>query len=324
MDSIQESPSNLFFHNAHPAVGDAKKEILSGLSGVKKQLSPKWLYDEEGSKLFEKITRLPEYYPTKTETSIIRNNKNDIKEICGEGCVLIEPGSGNCEKVQFILSDLQPSAYVPLDISADFLLEATTNLANEYPWLPVYAICADFNQGWPFFEDLPQGKRIFFYPGSTIGNLEPEEARSFLAKVRAVAGDDGGMLVGVDLHKCQDKLKAAYNDSQGVTAEFNLNGLSYVSDVLGVPVDLNMFSHRALYNEECRRIEMHLVSEEPYEIRGEDFQIRFERGESIHTESSYKYTVDSFKQLAADAGFTLLKTWLDQDELYSVHYLLAS
>ncbi|GMG86755.1 L-histidine N(alpha)-methyltransferase [Biformimicrobium ophioploci] len=321
MDKRVQAPVNVHFHNLHPSVGDSRSEILQGLQGKRKTINPKWFYNKAGSALFEQITRLPEYYPTRTEIRILQENRQEISARCGHGCVLMEPGSGNCEKARLLLDTLQPAAYAPLDISAGFLEEAATRLGNEYPWLKVHAVCADFNDGWPCEEALPAGKRVVFYPGSTIGNLEPESARKFLCRVRKLIGDEGGLLIGVDLHKSEARLNAAYNDGAGVTARFNLNVLNHVNQLLDAEFDEAQFSHRAFYNRDHRRIEMHLVSEQAQSVRcgGED--IAFASGETIHTENSYKYTVKDFAELAGTAGLTLAQSWLDPDRLFSVHYL---
>jgi dimethylhistidine N-methyltransferase len=324
MDQAAETPPNVNFHDAHPAPGDSRSELLRGLQRMQKAVDPKWFYDAAGSELFERITRLPEYYPTRTEIGILTGNRAAISRRCGQGCVFIEPGSGNCEKVRLLLDELRPAAYVPLDISADFLRGAATQLGQEYPWLTVRAVCADFNAGWSYLDDLPAGKRVVFYPGSTIGNLEPAAAAAFLRRVRRVIGDDGGLLIGVDLHKSSRRLNAAYNDASGVTARFNLNVLNRLNEVLDAEFDQDLFRHRAFYNTEQQRIEMHLVSERAHAVRCNGSLVEFERGESIHTENSYKYTVEGFAELAASAGLALEESWFDAERLFSVHYLAAA
>ena len=322
---LKERPaSNVHFHNAQPEQGDARGELLAGLEKDQKTVNPKWFYDAAGSDLFEQITQLPEYYPTRTEMRILSDNRAAIAERCGSDCLLIEPGSGSSEKVRLLLDELRPAAYVPLDISAEFLHESAISLGEEYPWLQVRAVCADFNQDWPFPEDLPDGRRVVFYPGSTIGNLEPAAARAFLTQVRQLIGDDGGLLIGVDLHKSSERLNAAYNDAQGVTAGFNLNILQRLNEVLEADFDPESFTHDAFYNTDERRIEMHLVSTEQQTVHFNGQAIAFERGETIHTENSYKYTVESFAELAAEADLVLKQTWLDEERLFSVHYLEAA
>jgi dimethylhistidine N-methyltransferase len=324
INQTQATASNVSFRDEHPTVGDSREELLNGLKREQKVINPKYFYDEKGSQLFDRITRLPEYYPTRTEIEILTRNRREISEACETGCLFIEPGSGSCEKARLLLNDLQPSAYVPVDISADFLLQAATQLGREYPWLTVQAVCADFNHSWSFVDDLPSGKKVVFYPGSTIGNLEPENALAFLKRVRDMVGDDGGMLVGVDLHKSSTRLTAAYNDAQGVTADFNRNALSSLNALLDAEFDPTLFAHYAFYNTAKQRIEMHLVSERTHSVRCNGGLISFNKGETIHTENSYKYTLEGFAELAAGAGLALDRSWLDDDKLFSVHYLSAA
>jgi dimethylhistidine N-methyltransferase len=238
--------------------------------------------------------------------------------------VVIEPGSGSSEKVRLLLEALAPSAYVPLDISSEFLQQAVLKLGEEFPWLQIHAICADFASDWSLPEELPAGKRIVFYPGSTIGNLEPSAAAAFLKRMRQWMRHGGAMLVGVDLHKSTERLNAAYNDASGVTADFNLNLLRHLGEVLDAGFDLDKFRHRAFYDESRRRIEMHLESKVSHVVRGDGVSFEFAEGETIHTENSYKYTLDSFTELAATAGFTVQRSWLDEDALFSVNYLVPA
>lgn len=319
-EAIGES-RNVTFHSTNPQSGDSRKELLQGLQETQKNLDPKWFYDEQGSQLFDRITRLPEYYPTRTEIGILSDNREAISRICEPGCVFIEPGSGSCEKVRLLLESLRPSAYVPVDISEEFLRDSAMQLGQEYPWLDIHAVCADFNQGWSFLDRVPEGKRVIFYPGSTIGNLEPGAAHTFLKRIREILGEEGGALIGVDLHKSSDRLNAAYNDASGLTAEFNLNVLGRINSELDAEFDETLFNHKAFYNKAQQRIEMHLVSRQAQSVKCNGSHIEFEEGETIHTENSYKYTVEGFAQLAAAAGLTLKQTWLDEERLFSVHYL---
>lgn len=316
-----QGSDNVVFTDLHPAPGDSRSEILQGLQAVRKTINPKYFYDERGSRLFEEITRLPEYYPTRTEAGILRHHAADIAAACADGCVLIEPGSGNCEKVRYLLRELTPAAYVPMDISADFLLRAATALAAEYPQLTIHAVCADFNAAWEAMPALPPGKRVIFYPGSTIGNLEPDQARAFLSRVRSWMGADGGALIGVDLHKSAAILHPAYNDKQGVTADFNLNILHHVNRVVDAGFDPDNFEHRAFYDADRQRIEMQLVSRVAHSVRCNGERVNFARGETIRTEYSYKYTVEGFAALARSAGLEISRSWLDAQRLFSVHYL---
>ncbi len=315
---------NLSFTDLHPSAGDSREEILAGLTGDDKRVNPKWFYDERGSELFDAITRLPEYYPTRTEKRILSDHAESIGQHCPENCILLEPGSGSCEKVRLLLDAVRPAAYVPVDISAEFLLAAASELASEYPWLSVDAFCADFNRDWSFTENLPEGRRVVFYPGSTIGNLEPDAASRFLEQIRDVVGEGGGAVIGVDLHKSSDILNAAYNDEAGVTAEFNLNLLERLNKLMDASFDPSQFSHDAFYNERDRRIEMHLVSAVEQSVQVNGTRIDFDKGERLHTENSYKYTIDDFADLAAGAGLSLEQTWTDKDELFSVHYVATA
>ena len=320
-EQTSRKSDKVVFRNEHPDLSHSREEILAGLQTTQKTVNPKWFYDEYGSQLFDQITRLPEYYPTRTEVAILTENREQISARCGHGCLFIEPGSGSSEKVRILLDTLQPAAYVPMDISADFLQSAALELGGEYPWLDIYAVCADFNQGWSFLDALPTGKRVVFYPGSTIGNLEPKLAAEFLIRVRDMMGENGGALVGVDTHKSTDRLNAAYNDSQGVTAKFNLNVLRRLNEVMDAEFEEDNFRHHAFYNTEVRRIEMHLVSEREQSVRCNGGTVEFALGETLHTESSYKYTPQSFAALVEAAGLKLAQSWMDADELFSVHYL---
>ena len=312
---------NVTFTDLHPSAGDSRSEIMQGLRAPRKSINPKYFYDQRGSRLFEAITRLPEYYPTRTEAAILSDNAAAIAAACGQDCLLIEPGSGNCEKVRYLLDAVAPRAYVPIDISADFLQQAPQDLGSEYPELAIHAVCADFSSEWEATPSLPAGKPVIFYPGSTIGNLDPGEARAFLSGLKSWMGSAGGALIGVDLHKSTAVLNAAYNDSQGITAEFNLNILRHINSVVDGEFDPENFQHRAFYDSDRQRIEMHLVSRLAQSVPCNGEAVEFAASESIHTEYSYKYTVPGFRELAASAGLSIRQSWLDEGELFSVHYL---
>lgn len=301
-----------------------KQELLDGLVAKEKYINPKFFYDEVGSQLFEKIMQLPEYYPSRTEMALLDKYQDEIADAIGEDKVLIEPGAGNCEKVQYILSALKPACYVPIDISADFLFECSTRVQLNFPHIQVHAIADDMKAKVALPEQFNKNERVVFYPGSTIGNYKPAEALEFLIHIRELVGQSGGLLIGVDLQKDKPILDAAYNDEQGVTALFNLNALNHVNKLLASDINTELFEHVAFYNEEHCRIEMHLESktEQNYEIEGSD-KISFSESERIHTEYSYKYTVESFAKLAAKAGFKLQNYWSDENELFSVQYLVA-
>ena len=309
------------FENRHPRSSNKHTEILAGLLQEQKSIDPKYFYDTRGSELFEQITNLPEYYPTRTERQILKSNAKPMAECCGQNCVLIEPGSGSSEKVRLLLDTLEPAAYVPMDISAEFLKNSAIKLGEEYPWLHVHAVCTDFSNQQDLPGGLPAGKRVVFYPGSTLGNMNPSEASTFLKHLGRWLKDDGGILIGIDMHKSPQILHAAYNDQQAVTAAFNLNILSNINVLTGSEFDLGNFSHRAFYNQEEYRIEMYLVSKLDQVVRVSDTDISFSRGETIHTENSYKYTIENFKKIVHRAGLTIRSSWLDDQHLFSVHYL---
>jgi len=319
--SNEEQLDNVVFSNLHPSGVDKHKEILSGLQNRQKSIDSKYFYDIRGSELFEQITELPEYYPTRTERQILIRDAKAMAEFCGQNCVLIEPGSGSSEKVRLLLDTLRPSTYVPMDISDDFLKQSAVQLAEEYPWLNVHAVCTDFVHQEKAPEGLPAGKRVVFYPGSTLGNMRPADASAFLGNLGHWLNQDGGVLIGIDMHKSTRILEAAYNDEQGVTAAFNLNILSNINTLMNANFDIRQFDHHAFYNEEKYRIEMHLVSKAEQMVKLGDTNISFTRGETIHTENSYKYTPESFKEIAQDAGFAINSSWTDEQKLFSVHYL---
>jgi dimethylhistidine N-methyltransferase len=311
------------FHDLRPDSGSFLDDVLEGLSQPQKTLSPKYFYDEAGSALFDAICELPEYYPTRTEIAIMREHVREMAERLGPRCALIEYGSGSGRKTRILIEALAPVAYIPVDIAAAQLKASSAELAREFPGLAVYAVCADYSRplALPDLNGVNARRRIVYFPGSTIGNFTVEETALFLKNARAVAGPGGGLLIGVDLKKDSARLDAAYNDAQGVTARFNLNVLARINRELGADFDLSAFEHRAFYNADLGRIEMHLVSlrEQQATVRGR--VIRFRSGETIHTESSYKYTVEEFANLARGAGFAPAAYWTDAARLFAVHYL---
>lgn len=301
-----------------------KQELLDGLYAEEKYINPKFFYDEYGSQLFEQIMHLPEYYPSRTEIALLKKYQDEIAITIGENKVLIEPGAGNCEKVQYILQALKPKCYIPIDISADFLFECTSKLQAKFPYVNVHAIADDMKSKVEVPEAFKNNDKVVFYPGSTIGNYTPTEALEFLIHVRELAGKKGGLLIGVDLQKDKETLDAAYNDKQGTTALFNLNILNHVNKLLDSKIEVELFEHVAFYNEEHCRIEMHLESKVEHQCSLDDVgQVSFSEQERIHTEYSYKYTVDSFSQLAAQAGLKLENYWIDDNELFSVQYYVV-
>jgi len=306
---------------------DFRDAALRGLAQPLKAIPAKYLYDAQGSALFDAICELPEYYPTRTEFAILRARSGAIAALVGPGAALVEFGGGSCVKARILLDALEaPAAYVPVDVSGAHLERAAAALAADYPQLPVIAVCADYMR--PFH--LPSvaqaaAKRVGFFPGSTIGNLRPEEARAFLVHAARLLGRPGGeMIVGVDLKKTPGLLHAAYNDSAGVTAAFSLNLLARMNRELDADFDLARFAHDAFYNAARGRIEIYLRSLAAQTATVAGRRIRFAEGERIHTEYSYKYSVEEFRALAAEAGFRTLESWTDPAGLFSVHYLRAS
>ena len=295
------------------------EDVVTGLSLPQKALPPKYFYDDAGSKLFEKICRLPEYYLTRAELSLTRENLSAIARFAGKGCELLEYGSGESLKTRLLIRALRPKLYLPVDISVSALERAAKRLRREFPWLAVVPVAADFSRSL----DLPaaKGPRTAYFPGSTIGNLTPEEAHGFLARGRAHASR---MLIGTDLKKDANVLHAAYNDPRGVTAAFNVNLLARINRELGADFDLRRFSHYAFYNATHARIEMHLISLKRQEIKIGRHRFAFERGESIHTENSYKYSLEGFGALAANAGFRQERCWSDRKGLFALHGLAGA
>lgn len=300
-----------------------RREVLDGLLQTPKRISPKYFYDEKGSELFDSITQLDEYYVPRIERSIFSDYSAAICAEMGQDCVLIEPGAGACEKVKWLLPDLAPAAYVPMDISAEFLQKSAAGLRENYPDLTVLPLAFDHTQELSLEGDLPSGPAVFFYPGSSIGNFEPEDAVDFLKDLHNQIDDEGGLLIGVDTKKDPAVLHAAYNDCEGVTAQFNLNVLSHLNDLLGGSFDEDKFEHVAFYNEEAGRIEMHLRSLVDHEVLLGGNQLEFASGEMVHTEHSYKYRPEEFVGLAAEAGFHNKQIWQDDDKLFSVMYFTA-
>lgn len=312
---------SIHFYDYHPPVADIRAEVLGGLSKRPKQIPPKYFYDQRGSQLFDAITELPEYYPTRTELNILEANGEQIAEFLGDDCLLLELGSGSSRKIRVLLDALRPAAYVPLDISRDHLLSSAKALAKDYPHLDVHAACTDYSADFEL-PDLPRDLPwAAFFPGSSIGNFEPGDAQGLLERVSRHLGSDGRLLIGVDLKKDNAILHAAYNDARQLTAAFNLNLLERINRELGADFDLDCFEHQAFFNQEAGRIEMHLVSGIDQQINVAGRPIDFAAGESLHTENSYKYTIDEFQQLARQSGFVPEQVWTDDQQLFSVHCL---
>jgi dimethylhistidine N-methyltransferase len=300
------------------------QDVLAGLSQPRKSLSPKYFYDAAGSRLFERICRLREYYPTRLEVSITKKNLREIARFAGKGCALLEYGTGEGLKTRLLLTALRPSVYTPVDISEDALERAVARLERRFPWLRMAPVRGDFSRPLEI-PPLPDGaRRVVYFPGSTIGNLTPDEAHGFLKMSRAQVGARGAMIVGVDLKKDANVLHAAYNDAAGVTAAFNLNLLARINRELGGDFDVRRFVHYAFYEPTAGRIEMHLVATEKHAVAVGDHRFSFERGESIHTENSYKYSISEFQALTAKAGFRMAKVWTDRRAWFGVFGLAAA
>jgi dimethylhistidine N-methyltransferase len=300
------------------------RDAVDDLSQRPKRLSPKYFYDAAGSELFEAITRLPEYYPTRTELSILRDRGSEIAAIIPKGAALVEFGAGATTKVRLLLQNCRIGAYVPVDISGDFLQGQADALRRDFPGLDVYPVAADFTTPFALPAVIAGMPKVGFFPGSTLGNFEPHEACAFLRSARAILGDGAQMIIGVDLEKDERVLYDAYNDAAGVTARFNLNVLVRINRELGGNFDLSAFTHRAIYNRERHRIEMHLISKKSQTVRMLGTSFAFRTGESIHTENSYKYSIERFTALARGSGWTTRASWTDAAGMFSVHALVAS
>jgi dimethylhistidine N-methyltransferase len=296
----------------------SKLEIVEGLTQTPPAISPKYFYDAKGSALFEKITHLDEYYPTRIEQEIMATHAADIAANVGTGCTLIELGAGNCQKARVLCELIAPARFVAVDISEEFLHEAVKELRLALPAIDIRAVAADLSRPIVLPADLPLQQRLVFYPGSSIGNFDPTQAQALLSRTRGLLGIDGALLMGVDLLKDLAVLDAAYNDGAGVTAAFNLNVLSHVNRLIGGDFDLRQWQHLAFFNETESRIEMHLVAATDTLVRWSGGQRSFVRGERIHTENSYKYRVEDLSQLLARSGFSRTQVWSDERGWFAV------
>ncbi len=317
----QSHGSRVAFYDLSRRQESFAEAVAAGLSGQPKTIPARFLYDAQGSALFDRICDLPEYYPTRTETKILQDNAPAMAALIGPDARLIELGSGSSVKVRILLDALEaPAAYIPIDVSGEHLLAAAEALAADYPALAVAAVCADYGDTFPLPQTPGQGRQVAFFPGSTIGNMEPDEAQTFLAGW-AQSGVD--MLVGVDLVKDRSILEPAYDDAQGVTAAFSRNLLARANRELSADFRLDRFAHRSRWNADASRIEIHLESLIDQTVRVAGRVYPFVAGEHIETEHSYKYSVDGFKALAERAGYGSGAVWTDARDLFSVHYLTA-
>ena len=286
-----------------------RDELIAGLRAPQATTSPKYLYDALGSKLFEAICELPEYYLTRTEAAIFASHAAEIAASAGAGATLIDLGAGNCAKAARLFPLLAPAQYVPIDISADFLSEAVARLRQQFPHIAMLALGMDFSSTLALPAAVGKQRRLFFYPGSSIGNFHPDEALAFLRRLREA---DGDLLIGVDLVKDKAVLDAAYDDALGVTASFNLNLLNHLNRLLDADFRLREWRHRGFFNPRLNRIEMHLEARHEVTVRWRGGERRFGEGERIHTENSYKYTPDTFAGLLREAGYRLARSWTDE------------
>ncbi len=300
-----------------------RQEILAGLLRNPAAIAPKFFYDALGSRLFEAITCLPEYYLTRTEQGLMSSQLPAITEAIGTGAVLVDLGAGNCAKAAALFEALQPSQYVAVDISADFVTAALERLQADYPDLDMLAVSGDLTAGLALPETVAEGRRLFFYPGSSIGNFDPPEALALLKHLRALCDDgkhSGGLLIGVDLVKDPQRIVAAYDDALGVTAAFNLNVLNHLNMLIGSNFNLRDWRHRARYDSPHQRIEIHLEAARDVEIRWPGGSRLFAQGERIHTENSYKYTPAQFGEMLTEAGFASTHCWSDARQWFGVFY----
>jgi len=301
---------------------DFATEVLNGLSRRPRAIPCRFLYDARGSELFERITELEDYYPTRTEIGLLERHAPDIAELAGAGVAIVEFGSGSSRKTEILIAALPAlAAYVAIDISAAALSEAATRLRARFPDLEVVTVTGDFNDAMDLPASLAATRKLGFFPGSTIGNLGNEEAISFLSNARERLGPDGALLLGVDLKKPESILVPAYDDSEGVTAAFNLNLLTRINRELGGSFDLTKFAHEAIYNAEAGRVEIYITSREDQEVTVLGQSFAFAPGERIHTENSHKYAIEDITAMAEAAGWTHARAWVDDDNLFSLNML---
>ncbi|WP_429910772.1 L-histidine N(alpha)-methyltransferase [Glycocaulis sp.] len=316
-----------FFEDMHPPAADFRADILAGLSKPQKALPPKYYYDEEGSRLFDAITEQPEYYVTGTELELMRTIGPELRELAGEGALVLEPGAGSSVKIRTLLDALDsPSAYVGMDISGDHVRSACEALAADYPSLEIGALCHDFTQSLdvaalPLSAKAHAGRRLVFFPGSTIGNFELIDALALLKTLRGWLREGDALLIGADMRKASEALEAAYDDEAGVTAAFNLNLIARINRELDGDIDADALQYKAFWNPYRSRVEMYLVARRDmhFTVGGERFVIR--KDETIHMENSHKFTLETFQDLAAKAGLRSRKAWVSAREPFSIHWL---
>jgi len=304
------------------ANGSGRSPVIEGLKAEASWVSPKYLYDPLGSRLFDAITELPEYYPTRTERSLLESCRDQIARAAPTEPTLIDLGAGNCEKASSLFMSLKPRQYVAVDISVEFLRQSMAKLRRDFPHIEMVGVGMDFSTGLQLPDAVRRESRLFFYPGSSIGNFSPEQALNFLSRVRAHCAD-GGLLIGVDLIKPASILQPAYDDALGVTAAFNLNVLNNLNALIGSDFVVGDWRHRAVFNAALSRIEMHLEARRDITVTWPGGTRHFARGERIHTENSYKYALEDFKTLMQRAGFRELRAWTDERDWFALCLAIA-
>jgi dimethylhistidine N-methyltransferase len=305
------------------ANAETRRELMAGLNAPAASISPKYFYDLTGSRLFEAITGMPEYYPTRTEQGILAGHGLEIAQHIGRDSTMIDLGAGNCEKARSLFAVLKPSSYVAVDVAAEFLRVALASLEGAFPEICMLGVHSDFSSGIYIPDTVPRKRRMFFYPGSSIGNFAPDAAFTLLRQIHEQCGADGGLLIGIDLVKPAPVLNAAYNDSCGVTAAFNLNVLHHVNALLGSDFDPLDWQHVAFFNAAMSRVEMHLQAKHDVSVVWPEGGRHFIRGERIHTEYSHKYRIDEFKALLGRAGFSATRHWADDNQYFAVIHASA-
>jgi dimethylhistidine N-methyltransferase len=300
-------------------VGDFEQAVLAGLAQPQKVVPARFFYDRRGSELFEQITRLPEYYPTRTETALLRAHASDIARFAGTGRTVVEFGSGSSAKTPLLLAATQARTYVPIDISAPFLADAATAIAHKYPSLKVLPVAGDFTRPLRLPDEVADDAMLGFFPGSTIGNFAPAKAVDLLRSFAATLGEEARLVIGIDLRKNPRLIEAAYDDAAGVTAAFNLNLLHRINNELGGDVPIELFEHRAIWHDALGRIEMHLAASRDLSFEAAGRRFVMKAGETIHTENSYKYRPEEARLLARASGWEPMAAWCDPDGLFSLH-----
>jgi len=321
----QSGPTFFSFPADSTAAGSEAAAVVAGLTAQAPHVSPKYLYGPLGSRLFEAITELPEYYPTRTEKALLEACRDRVARAAGAQTTLIDLGAGNCAKARSLFASLNPRQYVAVDLSVDFLRDSMSHLQRDFPHLEMLGVGVDFSAGLRLPDAVRRENRLFFYPGSSIGNFTPDEALAFLAGIRAqcAGSHGGGLLIGVDLVKSESILHAAYDDALGVTAAFNLNLLNNLNALVGSDFAVGDWRHHAVFNTTLSRIEMHLEARRDITVHWPGGGRAFHQGQRIHTENSYKYALSDFKALLEKAGFGRVQAWTDANDWFALCHALA-